>query len=323
MDSKYQLRLTFSRGRKNCLGSWHFSASALSALGSTEFEKTFPGSNVCTHGYIMILKTPIDLENLTQDPIDMFKMSIETDIQSKGKQTSRNLKFDPSMFLVGMQAGKKWSIHCLLLPLQAPQLSPLVTWRDLWLPGVKKPPKPKGANSPTVSHVLESTWCLKHLHNWHFQKKHVQWISLPFSVIILTVSSCQHVACGKMLIFKAPFLWMQAKMFDFRPRTQCNLPSLEFLLGNQLVGKRMFLHSCPKIYSRDEVEDEVYFPFHGLDRPCVYVRLLGLSFHSGRLRHLRNCLTCDGTAKDGHRWPQNESKGSKHIEQWWFWRSQE
>ena len=55
----------------------------------------------------MILKTPIDLENLTQDRIDIFKMSIETDIQSKGKQTSRNLKFDPSMFLVGMQAGKK------------------------------------------------------------------------------------------------------------------------------------------------------------------------------------------------------------------------
>jgi len=68
---------------------------------------------------------------------------METDIQLKGKQQSRHLKFDRGTFLVGMKGkAEACPVSCFLLP-QAPPLSPLVKWHHLCLPGRKKAPSPE------------------------------------------------------------------------------------------------------------------------------------------------------------------------------------
>lgn len=220
-------------------------------------------------------------------------------------------------------------MHCFLFPPQAPQLSPLVTWHHPWLPGVEKSPRQKanvlwgcdlfwnqtqskqvwleGSDKRNKQHftkrVMSRTPELfpKYLNRhcaWNIFRTTALKKSKCYGILCRFHTSCQHFASGKMLIFKVSLLWMQAKL---------NLRSLELSLWDQLVGiYDMFVYSCPKMYPRDEVRWGA--TFHGLDRSCVYVRP-----DIGRFRRLRNCLTCDGTARDGHRWPQNESKGSKQI----------
>ena len=147
-------------------------------------------------------------------------------------------------------------------------------------------------------------------------KKHVQSISLPVSVIILTVSSCQHFASGKMLIFKVLLVWMQAKMSDFNPE----LSSI-FDIWSSCFETNLRVNVCsfiPVLNFIPEMRyDEVLLSMDWVGHFSMYHvtrRLLRLSFRIGRLRDVWNRLTCDGTAKDGYQWPQNESKRSKQME---------
>ena len=78
-SKKQDDRSNLSQGRKNkCLGSWHPSASALSAFGSRGLENLLFEQNLQTlHSCDMIIKK-------------ILKIPIETDIQLKGKHQSQH-----------------------------------------------------------------------------------------------------------------------------------------------------------------------------------------------------------------------------------------
>ena len=131
--------------------------------------------------------------------------------------------------LVGMQAGKNWSIHSWLFPPQPPRP------HHPWFPGVKKSPRQKAEVLWGCDLVWSQTQ-VKQLLTWRIWKKktalHQERMSrtpncFPYVwmyvwkilMIFFAVSCCQNFASGTMMIYKVSLLWLQTKMTNFRPRT--------------------------------------------------------------------------------------------------------
>jgi len=71
IKNKIKIDIFLWEEKNNCLGSWHPSASALSAFGSTHWENLpFEQSLRTLHGY-----DTVNLRSLTQQYVDMFDMS--------------------------------------------------------------------------------------------------------------------------------------------------------------------------------------------------------------------------------------------------------
>ena len=215
--------------------------------------------------------------------------------------------------------GKAEACPCFLFP-QAPQPSPLLKWHHLWLPGVRKAPSPAGPrsfmglwlglhergrnpnkfdlkhlqkkqttlklhhdsdipNSRAPSHILEFVHCLKDLQaNWCVKNKCNEFVAC-FS----------HQTHSLSLVLPKLCLWKRCW-------------SLKSLFANaswdvwfhRSLANNLWVNVCCFIVC--------FSMYH------VTQQLLGLSFHIGRLRHVWNRLTCDGTVKDGHRWPKRNPK---------------
>ena len=108
------VRLTCFPGKEenNCLGSWHLSASALSASGSTNLESPFFEHSlpIAWIRYDMILQA---FDTWRKNLFKRSKFHRETDIQLKGKHQSRHLKFDRGEFLAGMKGkAEACSVSC-------------------------------------------------------------------------------------------------------------------------------------------------------------------------------------------------------------------
>ena len=100
-------RSNLYQGRKNkCLGSWHPSASALSAFGSRGLENLLFEQNLHTlHSCDMIIEK-------------ILKIPIETDIQLKGKHQSQHF---------GWHAGRQ-KLKLTVSPTATSATSSLASW---------------------------------------------------------------------------------------------------------------------------------------------------------------------------------------------------
>ena len=180
------------------------------------------------------------------------------------------------------------------------------------------------SRTPELFPIYLNLHCLKHLQdNWCLEKNMCNeflWMKQP------SYSECR-------LANTLPLeRWWSLKSLFCECKLRCLISDPErsaiFDLWSSCFETNLWVNVSSLIpvlkFIREMRSDEVLLSMDWKGHFSMYHitgRLLRLSFHIGRLRHLSNCrLTCDGTAKDGHWWPQNESKGSKQIEKWWFWK---
>ena len=221
-----------NQGMVKCLGSWHPSASALSALESTDLENLLFEQRLQTlHGCDMIVK---DFKTWRNKKCLKFPLKLISSWRANTKVS----------ILVGMQAGKNWSIHSLhQVCFPHSHLSQVLWWNDIILGflasrnhrgrrrkfcgvvtwseighnpnkfDLKNLKKETNSTSPRewcpdlpncfpytwiyiVWNIFRTTGALKKTNAT------IQWFCLPVSINRLTVLRCQNFAPGTMLIFE-------------------------------------------------------------------------------------------------------------------------